>query len=277
MLQLTNLQAYLRKFPTSTMPQRSMTTFNQHFMALKQQIIIALIIISILFIGFACYAQPLYYKLAMPLLQQLPHNGHMIATSIIAPILTPLKFAFYLSIFAGLPIIAIQTWFFISPGLNKNERKQSLYVTLSAIILFFTGMAFAYYCVFPSAFYCFALATPNHVVLMPDIQLYLAFALQAMLAFGMVFQIPLVITTLIANQIITAKSCRAQRSIVIVASLVIGMLITPPDVISQIMIAIPMCLLFEIGLIIGERFHKRNLENSRNCGSIPTKERKNGN
>lgn len=247
---------------------QSATTFNEHFMIFRKQLILALIIIGVLFIGFVCISKELYGYLALPLLQNLPHNGHMIATSIITPLLTPIKFAFYLALFVGIPIIAIQTLLFIRPGLKAFEQKLATHATLSAIILFYLGMSFAYFFVFPTAFYLFALATPDHVVLMPDMQLYLSFALQGMLAFGLTFQIPLIITLLIATRIVDAASCRKQRSIVIVAALTIGMLITPPDVISQIMIAIPMCILFEIGIIIGERYHQSNLAKTSKCASI---------
>lgn len=253
------------------------TTFSEHFMALKKQLTIALLTICCLFILFVCYAPGLYHQLALPLLQNLPHNGHMIATSIITPILTPLKFAFYLALFTGLPIIAIQTLLFIRPGLNTFEKKLATHATFTSIFLFYLGMIFAYYCIFPMAFYIFALATPDHVILMPDMQLYLSFALKAMLAFGCTFQIPLIITLLIATNALQAKQCREQRSLIIVATLTIGMLITPPDVISQVMIAIPMYILFEIGILLGEFYNKPNLAKKSKYASINKRRSKYGN
>ena len=253
------------------------TTFSAHFMALKNQLFIALVTIGILFVIYVCFAQSLYYQLALPLLQNLPHNGHMIATSIITPILTPLKFAFYLALFTGVPIIAIQSLCFVRPGLKKFEKQLATHATFSAIILFYLGMAFAYFCIFPVAFYIFALATPEHVVLLPDMQLYLSFSLKAMFAFGCAFQIPLIITLLIATDILKAQHCREQRSIVVVVALTIGMLITPPDVISQIMIAIPMYILFEIGIFVGELYKKPNLASKSKYASINKRRSKHGN
>lgn len=253
------------------------TAFSKHFMALRKQLIIALITIGILFVVFAYFSQGLYHQLALPLLKNLPHDGHMIATSIITPILTPLKFAFYLALFTGLPIIAIQVLYFIRPGLKKLEKQLATHATFSAIILFYLGLAFAYFCVFPVAFYIFALATPDHVLLMPDMQLYLAFSLKAMFAFGCAFQIPLIITLLIATNILQANQCREQRSIVIVLALTIGMLITPPDVISQIMIAIPMYILYEVGILVGEFYHKPNLASKPKYASIQKRRSKHGN
>lgn len=247
---------------------KQITTFSEHFMILRKQLIISLIILGLLFVTFVSQSQVLYHHLALPLLQNLPHDGHMIATSIITPLLTPIKFSFYLALFVGLPIIAIQVLIFIRPGLKKFESKLATHATLAAIALFYLGMAFAYFWVFPTAFFIFALSTPEHVVLMPDIQLYLSFALQVMLAFGFAFQIPLLITLLIATNIVQANTCRKQRSLVIVGSLIIGMLITPPDVISQIMIAIPMCILFEIGVLIGERYRKPDLAKKSKYASI---------
>ena len=249
------------------------TTFAEHFLALKRQIITALCIIATLFIIFVSMAQDLYLNLALPLLQNLPHNGHMIATSIITPLLTPIKFAFYLALFASIPLIATQIWVFISPGLNAFEKKLSAHATIAAICLFYLGISFAYFCVFPVAFYVFALATPTHVMLLPDMQIYLSFALQVMLAFGLAFQIPMIITLLIALDILTAQTCRDQRSIVIVIAFIIGMLITPPDVISQVMIAIPMCILYELGILMGTMYKrpkqtKSRLAKKKNYGSM---------
>lgn len=256
---------------------KHITTFNEHFMALKKQLIIALVTIFTLFVLFVCFAQELYHQLALPLLENLPHNGQMIATSIITPLLTPIKFSFYLALFTGLPIIALQTLLFIKPALKKNEQTLATHATLSAIILFYLGVSFAYYCVFPTAFYIFALSTPDQVILMPDMQLYLSFSLQTMLAFGLAFQVPLIITLLVACDIVQANTCRDNRSIVIVGSLIIGMLMTPPDVISQIMIAIPMCLLFEVGVFVGEFYKKPDLAKKLKYASMNKRGDKHGN
>lgn len=248
------------------------TTFSEHYALFRKQLIIALCVILSLFVGFAMVAKRLYTWLALPLITQLPHNGHMIATSVITPVLTPLQFAFYLALFVGIPIIAIQAWWFAAPGLTQSEKNQSIGVLVSAIALFYAGLWFAYGLIFPSIFMVFTMATPEHVMLMPDIQIYLSFALQTLLVFGLIFQLPLVLTVLIATGIATPEACRSQRKIILIVALTVGMLITPPDVISQVLVAIPLCLLYEIGILVGQCYNRYCFKTAQ-CDSITKQEK----
>jgi sec-independent protein translocase protein TatC len=248
------------------------TTFSDHYILFRKQLIIAVCVIMVLFIGFALIAKRLYTWLALPLLAQLPHDGHMIATSVITPVLTPLQFAFYLALFIGIPIIAIQAWWFAAPGLTRSEKNQSIGILVSAITLFYAGLWFAYGFIFPSVFMVFAMATPEHVMLMPDIQTYLSFALQTLLVFGFVFQLPLILTVLIGTDLVSPEACRSQRKIILIVALTVGMLITPPDVISQVLVAIPLCLLYELGILVGQCYRRYCFKTAQ-CDSITKQEK----
>ena len=175
----------------------------------------------------------------------------MIATEVASPFLTPFKLALVLAIFLAIPVILHQCWAFVAPGLYSNEKKIALPLLVSSIILFYSGMAFAYYVVFPLVFGFFTSIAPAGVTIMTDINKYLDFVLKLFFAFGLAFEIPIATLLLLWTGATTVDSLKSKRAYVIVGCFILGMLLTPPDVISQILLAVPMWLLFELGIFFG--------------------------
>ena len=209
--------------------------------------------ILIFFLGFIAFANDLYAYLAEPLQSLLPEGASMIATQVASPFLAPFKLALYLSVYCGAPMILYQLWGFIAPGLYANEKKIAGPLLISSIFLFYAGMAFAYFVVFPLVFGFFTTVGPTGVTVMTDIDAYLSFVLKLFLAFGLAFEIPVATMLLIKAGIASPESLKEKRPYVFIGCFVVGMLVTPPDMISQTLLAVPMWLLFEAGLI-GARF-----------------------
>ncbi|MEC9076369.1 MAG: twin-arginine translocase subunit TatC [Pseudomonadota bacterium] len=224
-----------------------------HLIELRDRLIRILIVILLFFLGFIAFANDLYAYLADPLQSLLPEGASMIATQVASPFLAPFKLAFYLSVYCGAPMILYQLWGFIAPGLYDSEKKLAGPLLVSSIILFYAGMAFAYFAVFPLVFGFFTTIGPTGVTVMTDIDAYLSFVLKLFLAFGLAFEIPVATMLLIKAGIASPESLKSKRPYVFIGCFVIGMLVTPPDVISQTLLAVPMWLLFEVGLI-GSRF-----------------------
>jgi sec-independent protein translocase protein TatC len=210
-------------------------------------------VILIFFLGFIAFANDLYAYLAEPLQSLLPEGASMIATQVASPFLAPFKLALYLSVYCGAPMILYQLWGFIAPGLYANEKKIAGPLLISSIFLFYAGMAFAYFVVFPLVFGFFTTVGPTGVTVMTDIDAYLSFVLKLFLAFGLAFEIPVATMLLIKAGIASPESLKEKRPYVFIGCFVVGMLVTPPDMISQTLLAVPMWLLFEAGLI-GARF-----------------------
>lgn len=224
-----------------------------HLIELRDRLIRILVVILLFFIAFIAFANDLYAYLAEPLQSLLPEGASMIATQVASPFLAPFKLALYLSVYCGAPMILYQLWGFIAPGLYHNEKKIAAPLLISSIFLFYAGMAFAYYAVFPLVFGFFTTIGPTGVTVMTDIDAYLSFVLKLFLAFGLAFEIPVATMLLVKAGIASPESLKQKRPYVFIGCFVIGMLITPPDVISQTLLAVPMWLLFEAGLI-GARF-----------------------
>ena len=224
-----------------------------HLIELRDRLIRILIVILLFFIVFIAFANDLYAYLAQPLQSLLPEGASMIATQVASPFLAPFKLALYLSVYCGAPMILYQTWGFIAPGLYDNEKKLAGPLLISSIGLFYAGMAFAYFAVFPLVFGFFTTVGPTGVTIMTDIDAYLSFVLKLFLAFGLAFEIPIATMLLIKAGIASPESLKEKRPYIFIGCFVVGMLLTPPDVISQTLLAFPMWLLFEIGLI-GSRF-----------------------
>ena len=224
-----------------------------HLIELRDRLIRILVVILIFFLGFIAFANDLYAYLANPLQSLLPEGASMIATQVASPFLAPFKLALYLSVYCGAPMILYQLWGFIAPGLYENEKKIAGPLLISSIFLFYAGMAFAYFVVFPLVFGFFTTVGPTGVTVMTDIDAYLSFVLKLFLAFGLAFEIPVATMLLIKAGIASPESLKEKRPYVFIGCFVIGMLVTPPDVISQTLLAVPMWLLFEVGLI-GARF-----------------------
>ena len=224
-----------------------------HLIELRDRLIRILVVILIFFLGFIAFANDLYAYLAEPLQSLLPEGASMIATQVASPFLAPFKLALYLSVYCGAPMILYQLWGFIAPGLYANEKKIAGPLLISSIFLFYAGMAFAYFVVFPLVFGFFTTVGPTGVTVMTDIDAYLSFVLKLFLAFGLEFEIPVATMLLIKAGIASPESLKEKRPYVFIGCFVVGMLVTPPDMISQTLLAVPMWLLFEAGLI-GARF-----------------------
>ena len=213
-----------------------------------------------IFIVFAClfyFAQDIYTFVSAPLRAYLPEGATMIATGVASPFLTPFKLTAWCSLFLAVPIILYQVWGFIAPGLYKHEKRIAVPLLMSSILLFYTGMAFAYYLVFPLIFKFFAAATPAGVEMMTDITSYLDFVMTLFFAFGVAFEIPVAVVLLVWIGVVDVKYLKKIRPYVIIGCFVVGMILTPPDIFSQTLLAVPMWLLFEIGILFGGLISKR--------------------
>lgn len=222
----------------------------------------AVLVIIVIFLALISFSNDLYIFLAEPLIRSLPQGQTMIATGVIAPFLTPFKLTLVVSIFAAIPFLLYQAWAFIAPGLYQNERRLAFPLIVSSTILFYTGMVFAYYVVFPLVFGFMSVTTPDGVAQAPDISLFLDFSIKLFFAFGVAFEVPIATILVIWAGLTTAESLAAKRPYIIVAAFVIGMLLTPPDVISQTLLALPMWILFELGLIFSKMYKPPEKEES---------------
>jgi sec-independent protein translocase protein TatC len=223
--------------------------FMAHLLELRQRILRGVMTVIVLFLPIYYFANEIYGFVAAPLMAHLPSDGHMIATDVASPFLTPFKLALFAAMFAGMPVLLHQAWGFISPGLYLKEKRFAFPLLASSIVLFYLGMAFAYYAVFPLVFQFFAGVTPEGVTMMTDINRYLDFVLKMFFAFGLAFEIPVATVLLAWSGMATAAGMAAKRPYVVVGCFVVGMLLTPPDVISQVLLALPTWLLFEVGVI----------------------------
>lgn len=222
-----------------------------HLRELRDRFRNALIAVFVAFLGLFPFANQLYTYVSEPLRSLLPEGSSMIATEVTSPFLTPFKLSLVLAVFVAMPVILAQVWGFIAPGLYKSERRIAIPVLTSSVVLFYTGVAFAYYVVFPLLFGFFTTVGPVDISVMTDINRYLDFVLKLFFAFGLAFEVPVAAVILILTGVVTADQLANNRSYVIVGCFVMGMLLTPPDVISQTLLALPMWLLFEIGLVMG--------------------------
>ncbi|MCP4411636.1 MAG: twin-arginine translocase subunit TatC [Gammaproteobacteria bacterium] len=219
-----------------------------HLLELRNRLLKIVIAVFSIFFSLFYWATDLYYLLAKPLLSVIPNSSSMIATDVLANFFTPFKLTLVLSVFIAIPFILSQIWGFIAPGLYKHEKKLAIPLMVSSTLLFYLGLTFAYFVVFPLAFGFLASIELQGVQTMPDISSYLDTVLKLFFAFGVTFEIPVAIILLVKMGITTQESLREKRPYVIVGVFVIGMLLTPPDIISQTLLAIPMWALYEVGL-----------------------------
>jgi sec-independent protein translocase protein TatC len=231
-----------------------------HLIELRDRMLRAVIAVMVIFLSLYYFANDLYFLLSEPLRALLPEGATMIATGVASPFLTPFKLTFVASIFIAMPVILYQVWAFISPALFDKERKLAIPLLVSSIILFYFGMAFAYFVVFPLVFGFFTSAGPEGVAIMTDISQYLDFVLKMFFAFGFAFEIPIAIIILVAVGATSTSSLSEKRPYLVIGCFVVGMLLTPPDVISQTLLAVPMWLLFEVGLVFAKMIEKPNDE-----------------
>jgi sec-independent protein translocase protein TatC len=233
--------------------------FMSHLVELRDRLLRAVLVILVLFLGLFTFANELYSLLAEPLLIHLPTGSNMIATDVASPFLTPFKLAMMTAIFIGMPFILYQLWAFIAPGLYKHEKSLAFPLLFSSIILFYVGMAFAYFIVFPLMFAFFTGITLEGVTMMTDISKYLDFVLKMFFAFGLAFEVPIATILVISTGMTTADKLAEKRPYIIVVAFVFGMLLTPPDVVSQMLLAVPMWILFELGLIFSRLITRKRV------------------
>ena len=222
-----------------------------HLTELRTRLLRCVIAVLLMFAGLFYFAQDIYTFVSAPLRAYLPEGATMIATGVASPFLTPFKLTAWVALFLSIPVLLHQVWGFIAPGLYKHEKRIAVPLLLSSILLFYAGMAFAYFLVFPMIFHFFASVTPDGVAMMTDINEYLDFVLTLFFAFGVAFEIPVATFLVLWVGIVDVETLKRSRPYVIVGCFVVGMILTPPDVFSQTMLAVPMWLLFEVGLLFG--------------------------
>jgi sec-independent protein translocase protein TatC len=228
--------------------------FISHLVELRDRLLRVVLVVVVIFLGLTPFANWLFSRLAGPLTRHLPEGSSMIAIEVASPFFTPFKLAMVVAIFAAMPYILYQAWAFIAPGLYRHERKRVFPLLVSSTLLFYLGAAFAYFVVFPLVFGFLTKTAPEGVAVMTDISRYLDFVLTLFFAFGIAFEVPVATVLLVWTGAVSPESLRAKRSYIIVGAFVIGMLLTPPDIISQTLLAVPMWLLFEVGVFMSTRF-----------------------
>ena len=226
------------------------TSFLSHLMELRSRFLRVFIGVGITFIALFPFANPLYEYLSEPLTRSLPQGSSMIAIEVASPFLTPFKLTLLLAITLSLPYVLYQVWAFVAPGLYRRERHLVLPLMVSSTLLFYIGMAFAYFIAFPLMFAFFNAVAPTGVTVMTDISRYLNFVVKIFIGFGLAFEVPVITVLLVKTGVTTTAQLAAKRPYIIVGAFIIGMMLTPPDVLSQILLALPVWLLFEIGLIL---------------------------
>ena len=231
-------------------PEGVQETFISHLIELRSRLLRSIVAVILVLICLFPFAKEIYAALAAPLLRVLPAGATMIATDVTGTFLVPLKVTLVAAFLVALPYVLWQMWAFVAPGLYQHERKLALPVIVSSVMFFALGMAFAYFIVFPVAFGFFAGYAPTGVTMMTDIDKYLSFVLTMFIAFGITFETPVVVIVLVRFRVVTLAKLRSIRPYVVVGAFIVGAVFTPPDVVSQLMLAVPLCLLFELGLLL---------------------------
>lgn len=234
-----------------------------HLVALRSTVLHSVAVIVGLFLCLVYFSRDLYNWLSAPLMAVLPEGSSMIATDVAAPFFAPFKLTFVVAFFLAIPFLLHQVWRFIAPGLYQHERRLVMPLLVSSSLLFYAGIAFAYFILLPIAFAFFTSMAPAGITIATDISSYLDFVLKIFFAFGFAFEIPIAVVLLCWSGMVTPAQLRAKRPYVIVGVFVIGMLLTPPDVISQTLLAIPMWLLFELGVLLSSWYIKDKTDNKK--------------
>ena len=240
----------------SSAQQQEKMSIVQHLIELRSTLLRSVIAIVIFFLVLFPFADDIYTFIAAPIVQAIP-GSNLIAIGVISPFLTPLKMSLFLAIYLAMPYLLYQLWMFTAPALYRHEKKLIMPLVISSTILFYTGLLFSFYAVFPVIFNFLSSVGPESVDFAPDIQYYLDFILKVSFAFGVAFEVPVATILLIMFGVTTAKRLKKNRAYIIIGSFALGMVLTPPDVISQVLIAIPIWLLFEVGLFFAPFFKVR--------------------
>ena len=220
-----------------------------HLLELRTRLLKSVAALVLILLALVPFANRLYTQLAAPLVARLPEGAHLIATGVTSPFITPLKLAFYAALFISMPVILYQLWAFVSPGLYKNEKRLARPLLFATMGLFYLGCAFAYFLVLPAAFRFLIAVTPNGVEMMTDISQYLDFVMLMFFAFGLCFEVPVAVVILAAVGVVNLETLRSGRRYAIVGAFCVAAVITPPDITSMLMLGIPMCLLYEVGVL----------------------------
>lgn len=230
--------------------------FIEHLMELRDALLRSVVGVLVVFLALFYFANDIYLFISEPLRVFLPEDSSMIATDVASPFFTPFKLTFYLSIMLAMPWVLFQVWRFVAPGMYTHEKRIAIPLLMMSILLFYSGMVFAYFVVFPLVFGFFIGVAPQGIAVMTDIQSYLDFVIKLFFAFGFAFEIPIAIFLLSWIGVVSPDSWAQKRPYVVVGCFVVGMLLTPPDIISQTLLALPMWLLFELGLVCARIFTK---------------------
>lgn len=225
-----------------------------HLIELRKRLLNCIIAVFVIFLALVYFANDIYQLIAAPLISQMPIGASMIATDVASPFFTPIKLTIIVSVFLAVPVILYQVWAFVAPALYRHERKLVMPLLFSSTVLFYVGVAFAYFIVFPLAFNFFAKTAPQGVQIATDISNYLDFVMSIFMAFGIAFEVPIAIVLICWTGITTPGQLRQKRPYILVGAFVVGMLLTPPDVFSQTLLAIPMYCLFEVGLFFSRYY-----------------------
>ena len=230
-----------------------------HLIELRKRLLNSIIAILVIFLALVYFANDIYQLVSAPLISKMPVGATMIATDVASPFFTPIKLTFMVSVILSVPVILYQVWAFVAPALYKHERRLVMPLLVSSTLLFYIGMAFAYFVVFPLAFGFLTHAAPEGVLVSTDIRSYLDFVMALFMAFGVSFEVPVAIVLLCWMGVTTPEDLRKKRPYVLVGAFVVGMLLTPPDVFSQTLLAIPMYCLFEVGVFFARFYTRKRL------------------
>jgi sec-independent protein translocase protein TatC len=231
-------------------------TLMSHLLELRNRLMKAMLAVLLLFLPAMGFANELFTFVAQPLIDKLPEGTSLISTSVIGPFMTPFKLAFYVALFGAMPVVIYQIWAFVAPGLYKREKRFAVPLLVSAVLLFYIGATFAYFAVFPVMFQYLATTAPQGVKMMTDMASYLDFIITMFFAFGIAFEVPVAVVLLVITGIVRVEVLAKNRGYVLIGIFVVAAFLTPPDAISQCIMAVPMYLLYEGGLIMARIMHK---------------------
>ncbi len=227
--------------------------FISHLVELRSRLVRAVVAVFAVFLCLLPFANTLYTWLALPLLSKMPVGGHMIATEVTTPFFVPMKVAGLIAFLLSLPYVLYQLWGFVAPGLYTHEKRMALPLIVTSTMLFYCGMTFAYFAVFPFVFGFITSTAPQGVEIMTDIEKYLGFVINMFLAFGLAFETPVAVVLLVKLGVLTVRQLREARRYVIVGAFILGAIFTPPDAVSQTLLAVPLWLLYELGILVASR------------------------
>jgi sec-independent protein translocase protein TatC len=237
-------------------------TLISHLLELRDRLIRAMIAVALAFLPCMYYSNQIFSFVATPLKEKLPKGTQLIATTVMSPFTTPFKLSLFVALFFAMPFVIYQLWAFVAPGLYRHEKRFAVPLLISSILLFYVGVVFAYFFVFPVMFQFFAATTPHGVAMMTDISAYLDFVLTMFLAFGAAFEVPIAVVLLVLTGVVKLEKLKENRGYVLIGIFIVAALLTPPDAVSQCIMAIPMYLLYEGGLLMARILSKMRRETS---------------